>query len=847
MSWINTHKNTLIALGVFLLVAFIYFSPLYSGMKMLKHDSLSWEYMSHTAKEYAENSGELTYWTNSMFGGMPTYTFYGNAKSNFLMQIYFFVIDHIFLVPMVYFLISMILMYVLLSLSRLNLWSKITLSILGTFVSYSTIITAAGHDGKMLTIALFPGILAGVLMVYGGKLWKGIITLVITLVIALSMGMQQVEYYMAFVFAFLGIYEFIKSYRKKNIKDWLIRTGIILGIFLVSVLSAMTNFTPLLEYNEYTMRGGNSELTLNKDEKDADKSDGLNKDYAFSWSNSWGESLTSIIPMLYGGASAEKLPENSNLEETLYSIGVPAQYVSQFTERAPTYWGKQPFVSGPIYFGALVMFLFVLAIAYYKHPSKWWILASILITFFISLGDNFKAFNYFMFDNFPLFNNFRSPTMVLSLTYVLIVYLASISLFHFVTDLVDKKKKLKSLYIAVGVIGGIIVLFGLMGSSFFDFTSPNDQALKSQYMQMFQDEAKVNQVLDALRQDRISIATSSAWRSLIFLLLGAGLLWAWLNDYFKFKYLIPAIALIAIIDNMGIANKYLNKDNYIPEEEYETNFYPRKVDTDILKDTDPFYRVLDVSVNTFNDAKPSYFHNTVGGYSPAKLESYQDLIDMHLGGQQSAGKFNSEVLNMLNTKYLVYGQPNQEQLLNRAQANGNAWFVNNIKWAKSADEEMLAMKAPAEGDTVQVANPFDSKNEVVLREGGENDLLKNYTFGKDSTSKIRLTEYGLPHLKFVSSNAQDGLAVFSDIYYPAGWNAYIDGQKTPIFRANYLLRAIQVPKGDHEVEFRFEPKTLLNAIKISLLGTILATLLLFWSIYQSVRRKENIDMIADDV
>lgn len=846
-SWIQKNRNNLIAIGIFLVVVLIYFRPMLSGMKLMSHDILSWEYFSHEAKSYAEKTGELTAWTNSIFGGMPTYTFYMNIKSNILLNIYLFVLDHVMAAPMIYFFICMISMYILLSVSKLDAWSKTALALMGTFVSYSTIITGAGHYGKMFTIALFPAILAGVIMLYGGKLWKGIATLLVSLGLTLAMGMQQIEYYMAFIFVFLGLYELYRAVQGGSIQKWFTRTGIILGIFLLSVMGSMTNFTPLLEYSNYTMRGGKSELTLNKDEKDQNKTGGLDKDYAFSWSNAWGESLTTIVPYLYGGASGEALAEDSQLGETLSELGVPYQSVAQFTANAPTYWGSQPFVSGPIYFGAAVMFLFVLALLYYRHPSKWWIIAGIIITFFISLGGNFKSFNYFMFDYFPLFNKFRSPTMVLSLTYVLIVYLASMNLYHFIKDEKPIAFKLKKLYISAGIIGGICLIIAILGSSLFSFSSPNDTTLQEQLMASFQDQGAVTKVINALKEDRASMAASSAWRSLLFVLLAAAGLFAYLKNMLKTPYIIAIVAVIGLIDNMGIANKYLNEDKFVSVEDYESNFYPRAVDNQILADTDPFYRVLDYTVNVYNDAKPAYFHKLIGGYSPAKLESYQDLIDMHMGGAYSGGKFNSEVLNMLNTKYLIFGNRGQEQVAARSSANGNAWFVSEIQWVKSADEEMLAMNANFEGDTTRVSNPWDSKKQIILREDAEHAELKKMQLASDSSARIELVEYGLPHLKFRSKNTHEGLAVFSDIYYPAGWNAYIDDKPTAIYKANYLLRALKVPAGEHTIEFRFEPKTLKSAITMSGIGSVISLLLLGFALYQNYRKPDDVDELADEV
>jgi len=426
-----------------------------------------------------------------------------------------------------------------------------------------------------------------------------------------------------------------------------------------------------------------------------------------------------------------------------------------------------------------------------------------------------------------MYNKFRTPTIVLIIPQLLFPMLGIWGLSEILKNNLSKEEIWKKVKIAAGSTAGLCVLLGLAGGMFFDFTNP---AFDSQLPQ---------QIMGALKSDRASLATRSSLTSAVYILITAGLIWAFVKDKINRNILVVGIGLVVAIDLISVASNYLNEDNYQDASDFEAMFQPRPVDQQIMQDKDPYYRVLDVSRNTYNDAIQAYFHKCIGGYSPAKMEIYQDLIDVHLGGAQSQGRFNAQVLNMLNTKYIIFRAGQQQEVYQpNPGALGNAWFVNEVKWAKNADEEMLLMTAPSLGDTQTIANAFDPANTAIVRANFEKQLA-GYQFGKDSNASIRLTKYGLNDLQFVSQNASDGLAVFSDIWYPYGWEAYIDGKQVEIIRANYVLRAIKIPAGNHQIEFRFRPQSFATGNTIAMISSIVLIGILLAGLYMAVKGKNQ--------
>lgn len=807
--------HLLIIIG-FAVFSIIFCMPAFQGQVLSQHDVVSWKGIYQETKAYHDSTGINPLWTNCMFGGMPTYTI-GVPESNNLLGFIFTAVTSILLKPAHFFFLAMVCFYILMLSMRVDRWLGVIGSIAYAFATYNPGIINAGHDTKMLAIAYLPAVLAGLIMLYRGRWLSGAALLGFFLCFMAASNHFQVLYYAIIMIGFYAVGTFIVYLKEKRpIADFFKASAIALVVAAIAIGPSMASILSTKEYAKVTMRGGESELTINKNPQDANKkSGGLDRDYAFRWSNGIGETFCLMIPYLYGGSSgesAEKAPETAAL------VGAQA-------DRLPMYWGPQPFLSGPIYFGAIICFLFVLGLMVVRSPHKWWIVALCILTTMMSWGDHFKAFNYFLFDHLPMYNKFRTPSMVMLVPQLLFPMLGMWALSDIISGKVSKEEVWKNVKIAGGITAGICVVIGIMGSSFFNWTGSADAQMQQQ-------------ITDALKADRQALATKSALTSAVYILLAAGLIWAFIKDKINKTVLAAGIGLLVTIDLVSVASNYLNENNYVDEDQYEMSFRPRQADQDILKDPDPYYRVLDLTKDTYNDGIQAYFHKSIGGYSPAKIEIYQDLIDMHMGGVHSQGRFNSEVLNMLNAKYVIFNAPQQHAVYQPIPgANGNGWFVNEVKQVKTADEEMLAMKASALGDTV-VPNGWNSKTTAIVRENQAKEL-QGYTFGKDSAANIKLTRYGLNDLSFASSNSQSGLAVFSDIWYPYGWEAYVDGKQTPIIRANYVLRAIKVPAGNHTIEFKFRPSSYRIGDTIALITSIILILLIVVAIIFALKKKEQ--------
>jgi hypothetical protein len=453
-----------------------------------------------------------------------------------------------------------------------------------------------------------------------------------------------------------------------------------------------------------------------------------------------------------------------------------------------------------------------------RSPHKWWILAASVICIVLSWGKNFEAVNYFLFDHLPMLNKFRTVSMALVIPQFLFPLLGVWAVQE-VMEHKDDPQTWKQVKLAAGITAGLCVILGLGGSMFFDFTGGGDARMQPE-------------ILKLLKEDRASLAMTSALKSAVYILLVAALLWAFIKDKIKPVILIAGIGVVIAIDMIPVAHSYIKESDYVDASDYENIFEPRDVDKQILRDPDPYYRVLDLTRDPYNDAMPAYFHKCVGGYHPAKMEMYQDLIDRQL----SRG-FNSAVLNMLNTKYIIFGgQKSAPGIMPNRTACGNAWFVDEVKWANTADDEMNGLNAPQLQDTVIMPNPFEPKKTAVMRTTFK-DEMGSYAFGKDSSAYVKLTKYGLDDLYFTSRNTKDGLAVFSDIYYSKGWKAYVDGKETPIMKADYVLRAIKIPAGNHNIEFHFKPASFYNGQKVAMISSILLIGLCLAALYPLVKKR----------
>ncbi|NNF02675.1 MAG: YfhO family protein, partial [Bacteroidia bacterium] len=617
-------------------------------------------------------------------------------------------------------------------------------------------------------------------------------------------------YYTMMMVIILGIVYLIQAVKDKTIADFSKASIALLIAAFIAVLPNITRLLVTYEYGEVTMRG-KSELKA-----ESEKSTGLEKSYAFRWSNGIAETMTILIPHYYGGASATNIGSDSELAQAFQKRGVSAAQAAQLTANAPTYWGKQPITSGPTYFGAGILFLFVLGLQLIRGPDKWWILITTILMTMLSWGNNFPALTDLFFDHYPAYNKFRAVSMMLTLPAFTVPLLAIMVLHRVFTEKLTFKDISKPLYISAGITGGLCLIFALMPSIAGDFKGASDAQLR-----------ELGWPVDALIADRKSMLSTDAFRSLFFILATAGAIWAYLNKKLKMQHALIAVGLLFLIDLWMVDKRYLNDDDFVDSQKVEVPYQPTQADQQILNDPDPHFRVFNVALDPFADASTSYFHKSLGGYHGAKLKRYQELIERHIGQN------NMSVISMLNTKYFIVnaqggGAPIAQ--MNR-QAMGNAWFVQSHEIVEDPDAEIAAL------------SDFDPAQTLFVDKRFESQIDPNYKY--DSLATINLTEYKANHLTYQSNSRTEQLAVFSEVYYDLGWNAYIDGEQVPHFRGNYILRAMMIPAGEHKVEFKFEPSSYYTGEKIALAGSILLYLGFGGIMFLQVRSIKNDEPVEE--
>lgn len=811
----------LIAILAFIVISFIYFFPATTEDRILfQHDTVAGAGAGQEAKEYYERTGERTRWTNALFGGMPTYQMSPSYDSTepltFVQKVY-----HLFLPNYVWLTFIMMLgFYILLRAFGIPAWLAGLGGIIWGFSSYFFILIAAGHIWKFITLAYIPPTIAGIVLAYRKKyLLGGIIT-------ALFMAMQilsnhvQMTYYFLFVILFMVGAFFEDAWRKKELPQFFKATGVLIVAGLIGVSINLSNLYHTYEYSKETMRG-KSEL---KYEGAAAKqtSSGLNRDYITQWSYGIGETFSLLVPNVKGGASvplsrSEKAMEKANpMYSSLYS---------QLTQ----YFGDQPMTSGPVYVGAFVLMLFILGCFIVKGPMKWALLGATIFSILLSWGKNFMGLTDFFIDYIPMYNKFRAVSSILVIAEFTIPLLAILTLKEILTKPELLKEKLKYIYISFGLTGGLALLFAIAPRLFFPTYIPGNEMAA---LQNALPADQLSPIIANLEEMRVHLFTSDAWRSFFIVTIGTLLLLAYNAKKLKATWTVAAIALLCLGDMWSVNKRYLYDEQFIPKSEQTATFRKTQTDELILQDTSLDYRVLNFAGNTFEENNTSYWHKSVGGYHAAKLRRYQEMIDHHIakemqaayqevataGGQMdSVNSAKFPVLNMLNTKYFIFpaGQQGQTVPIENPYTFGNAWFIDKIQYVNNANEEIDAI---GQVDLQQTAI-VDSKFKEALK--GVNEGYK------DSLSTIRLTSYEPNQLVYETSSPQDGIVVFSEIYYP-GWTATIDGKPADIVRADYILRAMNVPAGKHTIEMRFDPQSLhitegiaYGAMALLLIGVII--------------------------
>ena len=780
-------KPHVIIIVLFALISFAYFSPIIEGKRIDGHDVKTWIGMSKEISDFRDSSGNEALWTNSMFSGMPAYQISVKYSSN-LVRYIDKVISLGFPRPANLLFLYLLGFYLLLLSLKVDYRVAAVGAIAYAFSSYFFIIIQAGHMTKAHAIAYLPMVVASVIYTYRGKLLLGGTLTALTVALELYSNHLQITYYLIFILIFIGLYQLFQDYKSQNLPSFFKRSAVLILAALLATGTCFTRLKTTMDYGKDSTRG-KSELTSNIE----NKTKGLDKDYATQWSYGIAETMTLLIPNFHGGASQGELSTNS---ET-YNALKRSPNAKKIIKSLPLYWGDQPIVSGPTYAGAIVIFLFLLSLFLLKGRFKYWILSLTVLSIFLAWGKNFMPLTELFLDFFPGYNKFRAVSMILIVAEFTLPLLAFLALNNFIFSDADKLSKQKSLKNAFFITSSITLLFALVPNIFFDFVGFNDSMLASN-----------GWPVEALQSDRASMLSNDAWRSFFFILLAFLSLFFFLKHKVSSNNVILIFAVLLLFDMWTINKRYLNDSHFIRSSKVKIPYKASQADNFILSDNDPNFRVFNQSVSTFNDASTSYFHKSIGGYHGAKLKRYQELIDSHIS------KGNMQVLNMLNTKYFIL----QNGKVNRnPNVLGNAWFIKDTKIVENADAEILAL------------NNFDASSIAIIDKRFKS-LIKE--FSSDSLSSIKLDEYQPNYLKYSSSSKENQIAVFSEVYYDKGWNSYIDGELVSHFRANYILRAMNIPKGNHTIEFRFEPEIFKIGERISLASSIL---LIFSLIFVSVR------------
>jgi hypothetical protein len=790
-----------LATVIFVVISVIYFYPVLEGKVLHTNDVTVSKNSSKEISDFRAKYGEEPLWTNSMFGGMPAYLISAKYSGNIIR--YAHNLLTIFRLPIASIFLSMLGFYVLLLFFKVDQRLAVAGAIVYGFSTYFFFILAAGHNTKSLAIAYMAPMIGGIYYSYRHNAIKGALIATFFLTLEILANHPQITYYSFLCILVFIIAEFVFSVRKKEIMRFLKSSAILIIPVLLSVGMNFSSLYTTYEYGKYSTRS-KSELVTN----DSNKTGGLDKDYVTQWSYGVGETLTLLIPDVRGGA-CQPFDKNSETVTALRKNNA-AQYVNQFQQ----YWGTQPWVDGPVYVGAVIFFLFILGLFLVKGVEKWWLLAATLLSVMLAWGKNFMPLTNFFLDYFPGYDKFRAVTMTLVIAEFCIPLLGILALRDIFNGTASKKDILKGIKIAFGITGGITLLLILFPALAGSFISPAE--LQSQVPEWLS---------SALISDRKDLLRSDSLRSFILILLGTILLLAFYYEKIKKEYVIYLFAILFLTDMWFVDKRYLNADKFMRKEVKMKLSAPSVADNFILKDVSD-YRVLNMSVSPFNDASTSLYHKSIGGYHGAKLKRYQELIDTSLSRDismiQTIGQnvktleefqavFNlTPALNMLNAKYIIYNQE-APPLVNQ-NASGNAWFVQTPVFAGNANEELSSIN-----------NLQPSKQATIDKRF--KDLVTKSDYPVTDGDTIFLKSYKANELIYSSKASGEKLAIFSEIYYPAGWKSYIDGKESKYFRADYVLRGMVIPSGEHEIKFVFKPSSFDVGNKISFASSFLFILL----------------------
>lgn len=830
----------LVALVVFIVLTLVYASPVLDGKVINAGDTKGWQGMSQEIRDY-RNAGGESLWTGSMFSGMPSYQISASYPSsgfrNKLNKIVQFGFTGTLGILLCYFLGY----FIMLRAFKVNEWLSIVGAIAIALSSYFILIIPAGHNTKAVALGLLPVIIGGFYLIFQKKYGWGCVLTMIYSAIAL-MQHPQMTYYVFMLHGILFLTEIFIHIKEKRWKDLGVGTLAFALSFIIGVGVQSPAFMANQEYAKETMRGGHSELA--KAEDASNKTEGLDLTYMTQYSYGIGETATLLIPGAKGYASAYNVGENSKVYEAMVHNGFPRGEAKNYCKGMPTYWGGDEGTSGPVYVGAIVCFLFILGLLIVKSPYKWALLIATIFSVLLSWGYNFLPFTELFANYFPMYTKFRAVESILVVAEITIPLLGFLALKEIMeqkaAEKYDSQKMGRKVYIA-GIITAGLCLVAIIASFFLNYSWGRDADIFANWPEWLS---------EAVLAERAAILRGSAFRSMIFALLGTGLVALYAKDKLKFGYFVAALGVLVLADMWPIDRKFFNDDNFVSAKQDKGYFTEQPWETDILarEKGNPSYRIYNLTdpQGPFNDSRTSYRFKSIGGYSAAKLRRYQDLIDAHISSEtnpmlKSIGQIGDKlvlapkdttdypVLNMLNMKYAVVGN-DKPMVVENPNAMGNAWFVDNVVIANTPNEESDAL------------NTIDLHNTLVT-DVKYQDFVKDFKSHHDSTAAIKLTKYAPDYVEYDCQAAADGLVVFSEVYYPYGWNAYIDGKPADHFRANYTLRAMNVPAGKHHIRFEFRPATVEKWGKVAVASTYAMCLIVLgiagWGIFKAVRRRKE--------
>ena len=807
-----------VAVVIFLLVSVLFCKPVLDGNVLNQHDTVGWKGMAQNSFEYKEKNGHYPLWNPNLFSGMPNYQVMMKGKTVLpdLLGIFSLGTPK----PINFFFLACICFYILCLALRIKPVVGIFGALAYSFSTYNPVLVNAGHDTQVLATAFMPLLLAGLICTFEKKYWLGLALTTYATYQQIGVNHLQVSYYfllIAVAVTFSYLFVWIKNKEWKHI-------GIAAGITIIAAIIGLAGNALILkttsEYAAYTMRGG-KDISIEGDSVKVAKTSGLDTAYAFQYSLGKAETVTLLMPNAFGGSSGKNTGEGSHVVSKLTDKGIPERDAEQLAQSLPKYWGQLS-TSGPAYLGAIVFLLGLIGFVIVKTPLRWGLLAITILGILMSWGKYLPGFNTFLFEHLPMYNKFRSPAFAQVIPQFTITIIAALSLQKILFEEKSKELLKTDFKKILFTIGGLFALLGMMYLA-LDYTSPNDQGIIDYLLQATKNNDEIaRSVISGLKADRKALFGGQLLRALGFAILLIGILYMYLKNYLK--PLIVAIILIAIstIELTIVSKEYLPEESYVPADDFTSiNFTPTTIDQQILQDKDPNYRVFNMAGDAYSESRTSYFHKSIGGYHPAKLRIYQDVIEKYLSGRPSP-----VVLNMLNAKYIVMQDPQSGKpaLITNPDVFGPCWLVKNVKLVDNRVAAIIGIGNTNLKDTAIVEKIF-SKNVVQPQ--------------WDSASSIKMIKFDNDAMEYEANCNGPQFAVFSEIYYPVGWNAYIDGNKTDYTNANYILRGLSIPSGKHSIKFLFEPTSVKQGTSIMFISSIFILLVFFGGLFMAWRESNR--------